>query len=208
MRFLRAYSTLFSITLLAAMIPSGIDGVVHFGDMQGRYDNTIEVDGRMWLMLVGFAAGVIVVQRLHGRQYADARVRTYRLWVALFLGLWLTAGLAFALATAEWTGLWLAISSLALAPLLPWTDPAAGFARKSLLTTVALAAVVALSLSSVDFLDSGFLFVVFTAPLAALSGTLGIMGAERILEREARPAVVRRAQADAIRQLRSFRSVS
>lgn len=203
MRFLRAYSALLSITLLAAMIPSGIDGVVHFGDIQGHYDNTIEVDGRMWLMLAGFVAGVILVQRLDGRPYGDPRVRTYRLSIALFLGLWLTAGLTFALATAEWTGLWLAISSLALAPLAPWTDVRGGFAKKVLLTGLALAAVVALSLSSSYFLDSGFLFMIFTAPLAALSGALGIAGAEKIMETEARPRVVRNAQADAIRQLRS-----
>lgn len=187
MRFVRAYSAVFSLTLLIATLPTGLQGLVAAGTLtHARYDNTIGVNGQFWLMVGGFVLGVALAQSLYTRR-RHGRLRAYELAVAVFIGLWFAAGTSFAFATAEWGGLGLAAVSAVIAPLAPWTEPRTSLQRRAGLTLLAIAAVACIGLSSAQFLDSGFLFCLFAAPLAGLGGALGILGAERIVERERAP---------------------
>lgn len=184
MRFIRAYLAVFSITVLATTLPTGVQGLVHARTIvDARYDNTISVDSRMWLMVAGFAIAVALTQSLYTRR-RRGRLRAYEFCIALFLGIWVAAGTTIAFATAEWGGLMLAGVSGAIAPLVPWTEPGASLPRRAGLSVLAVAAVTSMALSSAQFFDSSFLFYLFTAPLAAAGGAVGMLGAERIVEYE------------------------
>lgn len=184
MRFVRAYSAVFSLTLLVTTLPTGLEGLVGARTLtDAHYNNSIGVNDQFWLMVGGFVLGVALAQSLYTRR-RHGRLRAYELAVAIFLGLWVSMGISFAFATAEWGGLGLAAMSSIIAPLAPWTEPKASVPRRVGLTLLAVGAVACIGLSSAQFLDSGFLFFLFAAPLAGLGGTLGILGAERIVERE------------------------
>lgn len=205
MRFVRAYTAVFSVTLLVTTLPTGIQGLVHARSLSdAQYNNSISVGHHLWLMIAGFFMGVAFAQSLYTR-CRRGRLRAYELAVAIFLGLWVAVGTSFAFATAEWSGLILAGVTSIVAPLVPWTEAGASLRRRATLSLIALAALGCIWLSSAQFLDSSFLFYVFAAPLAALGGTLGVLGAERIVERERVPREIDPVREDALRQLRASR---
>lgn len=206
MRFMRAYSAVFSITLLLTSLPTGVQGLVHATTLaDARYSNRIAIDDHLWLMVVGFAVGTALAQSRYTR-CRQGRLRAYQFTVALFLGLWITTGVSFALATAEWGGLSLALVSAAVAPLIPWTESGTSLWHRLGLSLAALGAAALLAFSSAQFLDAGFLFALYTLPIAALGGTIGILGAERIVEHERSRRVPDPAREDALNQLRSMDS--
>lgn len=184
MRFIRAYAAVFSVTLLFTTLPSAAEGLVHARDInQAEYAHELAGDERLWLMIGGFVVGTALAQLLYTRR-RRGRLRAYEFSVALFLGMWVSVGAVFAFATAEWGGLALTVMTAAIAPVAPWTERGAPWGRRFGLSALGVAALASVSLSSAQFLDSGFLFFLFSAPIAAMGATVGIAGAEHIVERE------------------------
>lgn len=172
------------MTLLFTTLPSAAEGFVYARTIaDAEYAHAINVDDRLWLMVGGFVIGTALAQALYTRKRCG-RLRAYELSVALFLGMWVAMGAVFAFATAEWGGLALTAMSGALAPLAPWTERGAPLGQRFGLSALGVAALASVSLSSAQFLDSGFLFFVYAAPILAIGGAIGIAGAEHIVERE------------------------
>jgi hypothetical protein len=183
-RFIRAYTAVFSITLLFTTLPNATEGLIHARTItDAQYVHELSVDERLWLMIGGFVIGTAVAQWLYTRR-RRGRLRAYELSVALFLGMWVSVGAVFAFATAEWGGLALTALTGAIAPLAPWTERGAGLGRRFALSALGVAALASMSLSSAQFLDSGFLFFLFSVPIVAIGAAVGIAGAEHIVERE------------------------